>query len=60
MIINIFTSILIGGFLGFFIAMTIDAILNSNKTWTRDMRNSVMYFSLIGTVFISFVWLSVF
>jgi hypothetical protein len=60
MIINIFTSILIGGFLGFFIAMTIDAILNSNKTWTRDMRNSVMYFSLIGTMFISFVWLSVF
>ena len=56
---NLFVSVFVGGFLGFFIAMTIDAVLNSNKTWTRELRNMVMFVSLIGTMIFSFIWLSI-
>ena len=54
---NLFVSVFVGGFIGFFIAMTIDAILNSNKTWSRELRNIVMFVSLIGTMIFSFIWL---
>jgi len=59
MLFDLFTSVFIGGFLGFFIAMTIDAILNSNKTWTSELRNMVTFVSLIGTIIFSFIWLSI-
>jgi hypothetical protein len=39
--------------------MTIDAILNSNKTWSRELRNMVMFVSLLGTIIFSFIWLTV-
>ena len=56
---NLFVSVFVGGFIGFFIAMTIDAILNSNKTWSRELRNIVMFVSLLGTIIFSFIWLTV-
>ena len=56
---NLFVSVFVGGFIGFFIAMTIDAILNSNKTWSRELRNMVMFVSLLGTIIFSFIWLTV-
>jgi hypothetical protein len=59
MLFDLFTSVFVGGFLGFFIAMTIDAILNSNKTWSRELRNMVMFVSLLGTIIFSFIWLTV-
>jgi hypothetical protein len=59
MLFDLFTSVFVGGFLGFFIAMTIDAILNSNKTWSRELRNMVMFVFLVGTMIFSFIWLSI-
>ena len=59
MLFDLFTSVFVGGFLGFFVAMTIDAMFNSDKTWTRELRNMVMFVSLIGTMIFSFIWLSI-
>lgn len=56
---NLFVSVFVGGFLGFFTAMIIDAVFNSNKSWTRELRNMVMFVSLIGTMIFSFIWLTV-
>ena len=58
MFFDLFVSVFVGGFLGFFVAMVIDAIFNSNKSWTRELRNLVMMVSLIGTMIFSFIWLS--
>lgn len=59
MLFDLFTSVFVGGFLGFFVAMIIDAVFNSNKSWTRELRNMVMFVSLIGTMIFSFIWLSI-
>jgi hypothetical protein len=59
MLFDLFTSVFVGGFLGFFIAMTIDAIFNSDKSWTRELRNMVMLVSLIAAIICSFIWLRI-
>jgi len=59
MLFDLFTSFFVGGFLGFFIAMAIDAIFNSNNTWARNSRNLLMFYSLVGMIIFSFIWLNI-
>jgi hypothetical protein len=56
MLFDLFTSVFIGGILGFFVAMVIDAIFNSTKSWTKNSRNSLMFYSLTGMMLITYIW----